>query len=134
MCQPQRLIGILLHQQHRQTLVPIQLPDRAEDLPHHQGGQAQTRLIQQQQLRLAHERPADRQHLLFPARQRAAALGQPLLQAGKQMEDLIPGPLVMLHSHHLRTHQQVLMHGHAGKDAAPLRGLGHAPVHDLVRR
>src|SRR3712207_7540091 len=45
------------------------------------------RLVEQQDLRTAHERSCDRQHLLFPARQRAAGLLRTLPQPRKRSEE-----------------------------------------------
>ena len=48
--------------------------------------QAQGRLVQDQQLRLHHQRPGDRQHLLLAARQRARRLTLAFAQDREQIE------------------------------------------------
>ena len=54
---------------------------------HELGRQAHRRLVEQQHLGPGHQRPADGQHLLLAARQRAARLLAPLRQAGEERED-----------------------------------------------
>jgi hypothetical protein len=77
MGQLERMIGVLLDDQHGEAVLPVQGPDGVENLPRDQRGEAQRRLVQHQQAGPAHQRAADRQHLLFAAGQRAAALGHP---------------------------------------------------------
>ena len=47
----------------------VDLLDYVEDLTHQQGAQSQGRFIQEHELWLSHEGPANNQHLLFPAAQ-----------------------------------------------------------------
>ena len=133
MGEAQRLVGVLLHQQHRQPFRPVQHADGVEDATHDQRCQAERGLVQQQQLRLRHQRPGDGQHLLLAARKRSAALRLAFLEAGKELE----GPLharPRIAAELLRTHQQILAHAHARKDPAPLRRLRDAEAHHLMRR
>ncbi len=62
----QRLQCVLFHDQNGGALFP-DLYKGPEDLFDHQRGKTQRRLIQQQDLRAGHQRPADGQHLLFTA-------------------------------------------------------------------
>ena len=53
------------------------------------GGEAHRRLVEQQEPRAGHQRPADGQHLLLAARQRAARLACGAPAAGEQGEDAL---------------------------------------------
>ncbi len=65
-------------------ILPVQSPDCVEN---HQRREAERGFVQHQQARAAHQRAADRQHLLLAAGQGAAALGHALLEPRKQRED-----------------------------------------------
>ena len=58
--------------------------DQREQLLDQQRGQAERRLVEDQQLRLGHQAAADREHLLLAAGQRSGALALPF---GKPRED-----------------------------------------------
>ena len=73
----QRLVGVLLDQEHRHTVL-AQLFDDVEDLLDDDRRQTQRWLVEQQQLGLAHQRAADGEHLLFTAGHGAAALVEAL--------------------------------------------------------
>src|SRR5262245_32763618 len=77
---------VLLHEKERDALL-AHASDRGEDLVHHQRRQALGRLVHQQELRLAYQRAADRQHLLLAARQRPAGLPPALGQTRKERVD-----------------------------------------------
>ena len=83
----QRGARILLDQQNRHAR-RTQRRDDAEDLAHDQRRETQRRLVEQQQLRLAHQRPSHRQHLPLAAGQRARELVAPLGQARETLVDL----------------------------------------------
>ena len=53
------------------------------------GREPEKRLVEQQQRRLAHQRAADRQHLLFAARHGAGALVGALREPREQIEDIV---------------------------------------------
>ena len=86
MGEPERVIGVLLDQEDGELVALVERADGGEDLLHHQRRQPERRLVEQQQPRPAHQRAADRQHLLLAARERAAALLPALAQARKQRE------------------------------------------------
>ena len=67
---------ILFDQQDREAPL-LQLRDRASDLLDDHRRQALGRLVQQQQSRAGAQDTADREHLLFPARELRALAGQP---------------------------------------------------------
>ena len=50
------------------------------------GAKPERRLVQQQDLRIGHQRAADRQHLLLAAGQGARDLAEPLPQPREQLE------------------------------------------------
>jgi hypothetical protein len=69
----ERGVGILLRKQHHCTGA-IDRRNRLEHLRHDLGREADRRLIQQEDLRLGHQGPADRHHLLLAAAQRACRI------------------------------------------------------------
>ena len=77
---PPRERQLLLDQQHRDARVPIEPQDDVADLVHDVRLNAFGRLVQDQQLRLEHERAADRELLLLSAGEIAAAPAEHLLQ------------------------------------------------------
>ena len=66
----------------------MQLSNDVEYLLHQQRRQTHGRLVQHQQLGMAHQRPAHSQHLLLAAGHGARQLFAALLQAGEQGEHL----------------------------------------------
>src|SRR6185369_15712222 len=73
----QRLVGVLLHQQHRRP-AGVDPADDGEDLLDEHRRQPQGRLVEEHEDRLGHEAPADRQHLLLAAAERPRQLHTPL--------------------------------------------------------
>src|SRR5262245_46893640 len=84
----QGLARVLLHQQHGGAEA-IDLADDAEDLLHHDGRQAQRRLVEHEHAGARHERPADGQHLLLAAGHGARGLAPALLEAREEAEHLL---------------------------------------------
>src|SRR5258705_7844811 len=66
----------------------VQPFDNLEHVRDDERSQSQTRLVQHEETRAAHERPAQRQHLTLAARQRARGLALTLTEDRKQLEDL----------------------------------------------
>jgi hypothetical protein len=79
----QGVVGVLLDEQDGHAVVAVELADDLEDLLDVERRQAERGLVEQQQLRPAHQRAGDRQHLLLAARQRAGALLAALFRIGK---------------------------------------------------
>ena len=118
---------VLLHQQHRRAL-PVDLGDDLADLADDARREAERRLVEQQQLRAGHQRPADGQHLLLAAGQQAAALGAALLEDREQLEDPLLGLGLggLVPAAHAAG-PQVLLHASAGRRSAVPPGPGPDP-------
>src|SRR5574341_159242 len=80
----QRLVNVLLHQEDRQA-APVQLLDDPEDLLDQRRGQAQTRLVEDQDAGLLHQGPADGQHLLLAPAQGLRHLSAAFRPAGEDV-------------------------------------------------
>ncbi|KAG0945729.1 hypothetical protein G6F31_014412 [Rhizopus arrhizus] len=130
----QRLAHVLLHQEQGQA-VGVDGAQRTEDLLHDDRRQAHRRFVQQQQAGLGHQGPADGQHLLFAARQRARVLIPALFQArehGKATLDLggqFRGRLLAQEG----AQHQVVEHGLGRDHLAAFRHVGDTQPHALVR-
>ena len=70
---------VLLGEQDREALA-LEPPDLLLEVLHHQGRQALRRLVQEQQLRIAHQGARDGEHLLLAAREEAALAVHQLAQ------------------------------------------------------
>ena len=70
----------------------FRLPNLLQQVLHHERRQAFRRLVEQQQLGIAHQRARDRQHLLLAARQNAALPVGQLAQLREQLADGLDGP------------------------------------------
>src|SRR4029077_14737475 len=73
---------VLLHQEHGELFLGVELLDRVEDLTRDQRRQAERRLVEKEEARVSHQRARDRQHLLLATGKRATALVDALLEAG----------------------------------------------------
>ena len=128
----QRVIGILLDEEDRHALAPVELADGIEDLPHDDGREAERRLVEHEETRPAHERAGDRQHLLLAARKRAAALCKALLEPGKELCHTRQVLLEMSRAINLGAHLEIFQHRHAPEDAPPFRRLRDPEARDRV--
>src|SRR6478672_10859682 len=80
---------ILFHQQNGKALL-FERPDGLADLLNNDGGKSFGWLVEQQQPCARAKDAADRQHLLFTAREFGALAGtETFLEIGKQLEDAI---------------------------------------------
>src|SRR5690242_5627010 len=84
--EPSRERQLLLDQKHGDVPLRSQLLHDIADLMHDVGLDAFGRLVQEQQLRIARERAAERELLLLAARKIAAAALQHLAQRREQLE------------------------------------------------
>src|SRR5204863_1043103 len=92
------------------------------------------RLVEKKEPGPAHQRARDREHLLLAARERAAALVRPLLQAREEREHAREIGLKAGWVGDRSAHLQILEHGHAHEDAAALRRLRNLETRDVVGR
>ena len=128
------MVGVLLDDQDGEAVLLVQRANGVEDLTRDQGRKTERRLVQEQEARAAHQRAADREHLLLAAGQRAAALRHAFPQPRKQVEHALEGgcAIVLAREGGVRAHLQVLRHAHAREDAAALRRLRDSEPRDLV--
>src|SRR5207245_6765128 len=130
---PQRQVGILLHQQDGHAR-PVDLLDDAEDGLGDLRREPQRRLVQQEQLGPGHQRPRDREHLLLASGERSGHLPLALAQDGKEGEPALHVLLdPVLVAAQERTQLKILPQGEVGEDPAPLRRVGKAALDQLVR-
>ena len=126
-------LGVLLDQQDGGAFGLIQPANDVEDLFDQQRGKAHRGLVEQEDGGPLHQRPSNRQHLLFPARQRAAALPHPLLQPGKNCKDARQPPLELGQvAQQKGPHLQILEDGQRGKDPAAFGHMADALFDDFV--
>src|SRR3954453_18667286 len=130
----ERVVGVLLDEQDRRPLL-VDLADDLVDLVDDHGRQPERRLVEQQQARAGHQRPAHREHLLLAAGHRAALLLLALLEAREERVDAVdvladPGAVAAGE----RAHLEVLEDRHPREDAPPLGRLGDPDLGDRVAR
>ena len=104
----------------------VDLLDDLEVLLDERGRQAHRRLVHQQQPRPRHQRPADRDHLLLTARQRAGELAAPLEQAREQRVQPVEVIVELCAAPQHGAKLKVLPHGHVPEQPAVLRHDGDA--------
>ena len=87
---------------------------------HQERGEAQRRLVEQQQLRVGHQRPADGQHLLLAAGEGAGELVAPFLEPREQREDALAVFLDarLVAAQGVGAHVQVFVHRQRREDLA----------------
>src|SRR5919197_294575 len=123
--------GVLLDEQDRRALRDDLADPLDEDRrePHR-------RLIEQQQLRARHQRPADRHHLLLAARERSGllclALGEAREQLVNAVEILVDRLAVAAVGALEGANLEVLEHAQAREQPPAFRRLGDAPLDDVV--
>ena len=122
---------VLLDEQHGRTL-PVDLDDDIEDRLDQNRRESHRRFIEQEQRRMRHQRPADRQHLLLAARHRARLLRLPLGKARKKGEDAIEVAGVD-RAPREGAHFEIFQHRHARKYAPSFRRVRDAFRGNLVR-
>ena len=82
----QSTMSILLDEQYREPL-QMQGAQSREHMICHQGRQSEAWFIEKQDLGSAHERSANREHLLLATRERPCTLPQSFHEARKQLQD-----------------------------------------------
>src|SRR5437588_600981 len=127
----ERHVRVLLDDQHRDTRL-VHLPDDLEVPLDEDRREPHRGLVHEQELRLRHECPAHRDHLLLAAGERPGELPPPLLQ---QREERVH-PLEVLPFRaalEVRAHLEVLLDGH-GREEPPVLGHDRHPARDAVAR
>ena len=89
------------------------------------------RLVDDDEIRVAHQRAAHREHLLLAARQHAGGIVLALGEIGKQREHVLEFPAPD-DAGALQPKLEVLLHRQAGKHLAVLRHIADAEMGDLV--
>ena len=121
-------MNVLLDEEHPHA-ARAEFVDVGVDLVDDDRARAQGRFVQQQILRVAQQRPAQRDHLLLSAGKQRDLLVGPVAQHRREFQHLAqPGPL-----HPARPDDQVLPHRHPGEEPASLVDdrdpmLPHPPV------
>src|ERR1700736_5005068 len=112
------LTSVLFHHQDAEA-TRVDLLDLLEQPLNDLGGEAEGGLVHQQQPRLRHQRPRDRQHLLRAARERPGYLRPALPQPGEQRKDLVElGRESRAGTPREGSHLEVLVHGERGEELA----------------
>src|SRR5215468_8521263 len=90
-CEPGEHLEVLVHQQDR-LAAALELAQHLPDLAADDRGEPLGCLVEDQQLRVGHERARDRQHLLLAARELTAHLVPALADPGEKLEHRAGGP------------------------------------------
>ena len=127
----ERELHVLLGEQDGQTLA-LEPRDLLAEVVHDEGGEPLRRLVEQQQLGVAHQRAGDGEHLLLAAGEVAALTGRQLPQLREEVIDPFHRPARCGHA--AAGHVEVLPHGEVGEDAPVLRDEADAGARHPVRR
>src|SRR5436309_2012679 len=129
----QRECDVLLAEQHGDRGGLPQLLQRLGQELEDDGRKSQGRFVEDQDLRLHHQRAADRQHLLFAAGECLRQLALPLFQDREQLEQ--PGELggAFVVGEMLAAEIEVLPHAHLAEKLARFRALHQAAPGDPGR-
>ena len=122
----QRPRGILFREQHRQLLGALDLLEHVADSLDDHRREPERGLIEQEDRRPRHQRPPDRQHLLFAAREAAGTLRCALLQAREIAEHALDVGGKLLARPAEGPDLQVLQHRHGGEHAPAFRRVADA--------
>ena len=121
---------ILLDHEHRHVAVFAEAHQHFLDLGDDDRRQAFGRLVHDEQLRVGQKRARDRQHLLFAARELAAAMVLAFGKAGKRLVDAIDGPGAAPHP---GGEAQMLGDAERAPQPPPLRNIADACLRDPRR-
>src|SRR4051794_30385269 len=129
-CHRERHARVLLDDEHGCPEGAVDLADALEHREHEARGEAERRLVEEEEPWPAHQSPSDREHLLLAARELPAEDAPEPAQIGKQIEDL----LQILDARPRRgSEAQVLLDRQTGKNAAPFRHVGDAQADEGLR-
>src|SRR5207248_10539870 len=113
----------------------VDLPDGGEQLLADAGCEPQRWLVDRQELRLVHQRPRRREHLLLAPRQLPRELPLALRELGKQRVRSIEAAARSRRAvREICAREQVLLHRQLAERPPPFRAVDQAPLADLVRR
>ena len=121
----------MLHQQNRGAALAVDAHHDLENLFGELRRQAQTGLIQQDQVGVGHQGARDRQHLLLSAGEQAGVLGSALTQDGEVVVhtfDVLGDTLTVLAG--VGAHQQVVAHAQQREHFASLGYMTQALLHN----
>ena len=121
---------LLLNQQDRRA-APGDLVEQRADLLDQLGRQALGRLVDDDEVGVAHQGAAHREHLLLAARQHAGRIVLARGEVGKQRKHVLELPAPE-HAGALQPELEVLPHGQAGEHLAVLGHVADAGMGDLV--
>src|SRR3984957_17217125 len=127
---PHRDREFLLYQQDGDA-APGDFGDEVADLLHDQRREALGGLVDHDQLRVAHQRAANRQHLLFAAGQHAGRGDGHSGEVGNHFQHVLEPPFARA-SGILDAKHQVLPHRQAGEDIAMLRNVAQPEMCDPI--
>src|SRR3954471_12881534 len=126
----QRLRDVLLDEEHGHR----GLPDGGDDPEHlldDNGCEAERRLVEHEQGRLAHQAPPDGAHLLLAAGEGPAQLPLSLLQPGEEREDPLEVRVPPLaRAARVRAELEVVAHAHLRKERPPFRDVPDSHLDD----
>src|SRR5256886_8952611 len=110
----------------------LQRGEASPDLLAHQRREPLGRLVEDEQVRIGHERPADGEHLLLAAREPAAEVVHACGEPGEESQNLGERPRVARRAAVFRERDQVLAHTQVGKDLASFRDERDSAARDMV--
>src|SRR5712691_13508 len=110
----------------------LQRGEASPDLLAHQRRESLGRLVENEEVRIGHERPADGEHLLLAAREPAAEVVHAPGEAGEECQHLGKSPRVARCAAVFRERDQVLAHAQVGKDLASFGDQRDAAARDAV--
>src|SRR5579859_2073844 len=127
-----RLVEILLGHQHGERVALFHFADGFDGAADQDRGEADRRLVDQQNLRRQHQRATERQHLLLAARHAAGELAAALGKPRKGLEADVEIALELAPRGAAKgAEQKVLLDGEPRKQPPPLRHQRYAEVDDL---
>src|SRR5262245_22879699 len=124
----------LLDQQDSDAKLVSDCSEASREILDHDRGQAERQFVDQQQLGIAHQRGADRQHLPFAAREKASGPASQLGKTGKEMVGALVETMPFARTGGAR-HRcgKIFCHGEVGKDLFALRHQDNASSGYIVR-
>src|SRR5918998_469462 len=125
-------VGVLLDHQDGQALVAVEVAQPGEQLAGDQGGEAERRLVEQQQAGPGHHRPGEGEHLLLATAHAAGLLRAALAQTGEHVVPTLQVAPDLAVTAVDRPDAQVVLDRQVGERAPALGDVGDAePRHGL---